>query len=50
MTIPRQKRKYKQILSHRTAVYEQALDNLIQGRETVEYVHYRWKKLHAIKK
>lgn len=50
MTSPRQKRKYKEVLSHRTAVYEQALDNLMQGKETVEYVHYRAMKLKAIKK
>ena len=50
MTSPRQKRKFKEVLSHRTAVYEQALDNLIQGKETPEYVHYRFKKLKALRK
>lgn len=46
----RHKIKYRQVLNHRTAIYEQALDNLMQGRETVEYVRYRFKKLKALKK
>ncbi len=41
--------KYREILNHRTAVYEKALDKLIAGRETVEYVHYRFQKLKALK-
>jgi hypothetical protein len=38
------------LIKHRNNCYYDALDRLIQGKESPEYVRYRWKKLKLVKK
>ena len=41
--------KYKELQAHRQMVYEAALDRILAGKETPEFVHYRWQKLKRVK-
>ena len=42
--------KDRACLHHRTQYYYDGLDRLLEGKDTPEYVRYRYKKLKAIKK
>jgi len=41
--------KAKELYRHRQVYYFDALDRLFEGKETPEYVHYRFKKLKLIR-
>ncbi len=41
--------KRKEIQAHRQMVYEASLDRILAGKETPEFVRYRWQKLKRVK-
>lgn len=49
MNKKRGKQKLTELRQHREQVYLQSLDNLIQGIDSPDYVHYRFKKYKRIK-
>lgn len=50
MNIIRKITKHRLCIQHRQAQYDKALDKLIDGQATPEYVHERWIKLQEAKK
>ena len=49
MTTLRRKIKKQECKHHRLIVYESALDRLIAGKTSPEYVQIRWGKYKAVK-
>ncbi len=49
MNKQKEKQKRKECLAHRQAQLDKALDGLIAGTHSPEYVHERYEKLKAIK-
>lgn len=41
--------KRNNLIKHRNSMYEDAINRLIDGKETPEYVKYRWKKLKKVR-
>jgi hypothetical protein len=48
MNRQREKRKKMQLKSHRIAQYDKALDGLLAGTHSPQYVHDRWQKLKKV--
>ena len=50
MNRQREKRKRLELMSHRVAQYDKAIDGLIAGTHSPQYVAERWQKLRKLLK